>query len=520
MTQDADQGQVIDWLNNPLAYGARDSDIRCITTHAAMVFLVGAHAYKIKRAVKYPYLDFSTLALRKAALDRELALNKRTAPAIYERVISVNRDENGRLLPIGSACGVPVEWALKMTRFDTEAVLDRIAARGELDLPIIEKLATTIAAFHRVRAPRPEMGDAQELMRLIDINARELSQMAPYAGTERISHLTAESRTQITRLTPLIEQRRQAGFVRHCHGDLHLGNIVVIDGVPTMFDCIEFDDRLACSDILYDLAFLLMDLLDHKLPAQANRLVNAYFEAQPYADMVPTLDGLALLPVFISCRAAIRAHVTARRDQADSARRAVCAYVKLSEDILAPRIPMLIAIGGLSGSGKSTLARMVAPSIGGPLGAVVLRSDVIRKKILGAPLGDRLDAAGYDQTTNRRVYVALIELARHVLRAGHSVLLDAVFSREDERESVEILAKESGVPVRGFWLSASHGELVKRLQRRVGDVSDATAEVLERQRRYDLGRINWISVETSEGTARSVERLRAYMGAPSPDRSK
>jgi aminoglycoside phosphotransferase family enzyme/predicted kinase len=483
------------------------------------VFLFGAHAYKIKRAVKYPYLDFSTLALRKAALDRELALNKRTAPAIYEGVVSVNRDENGQLLPIGSSSGVPVEWALKMTRFDTDAVLDRIAARGELDLPLIEKLATEVAAFHRVRAPRPEMGGAQEMMRLVDINARELRQMAPYAGIERLSHLAAESRTQIARLRPLIEQRRQAGFVRHCHGDLHLGNIVMIDGIPTLFDCIEFDDRLACSDILYDLAFLLMDLLGHKLPAQANRLLNSYFEAQPYTDMASTLDGLALLPVFLSCRAAIRAHVTAR-NQEGSAHGAVCAYVKLSEDILAPTAPVLIAIGGLSGSGKSTLARMVAPSIGGPLGAVVLRSDVIRKKMLSVPLGDRLDEAAYDRTTNGRVYEAMINLAGHALRAGHSVLLDAVFSREDERASAENLAKALGVPFHGVWLSAPHGELVKRLQRRVGDVSDATGEVLERQRRYDLGRIDWTSVETSEGTARSAERLRACIGASPPDRSQ
>ena len=293
---------VLAFLCDGRSYGLPGAEVERITTHAAHVFLVGDRAYKMKRAVRYSFLDFTTLDRRRRALEAELALNRRTAPMLYRRLVPVTRADGDRLALAGS--GEPVEWLLEMARFDQEARLDRVAARGQLTPAIVDDLAEEIAAFHAQAAVRTEYGGHAGMREVIEGNAEDFAAL-PEAifGAERSARLTSRCRDELARRQDLLEQRRRSGQVRHCHGDLHLANIVLLEGRPVLFDCLEFDEALASTDTLYDLAFLLMDLLHQERGALAQRLLNGYLDA--------TWDdgGVALLPLFLACRAAIRAKV-------------------------------------------------------------------------------------------------------------------------------------------------------------------------------------------------------------------
>jgi len=268
--------------------------------------------------------------------------------------------------------------------------------------------------------------------------------------------------------------------VRRCHGDLHLRNICLLDGKPTLFDCLEFSDALASIDVLYDLAFLLMDLEHRGLTDFANLVLNRYL------DLTDEDDGLPAMPLFLSLRAAIRAHVTATAmdqaahaestlDMAAEARR----YLDLAAQLLRPRPRRLVAIGGLSGSGKSTLAAALAPGIG----ARVLRSDVIRKHLFGVAPETRLPASAYAPEVSHRVYETLGEKAAAALAAGYSVIIDAVSLKPEERRSFAPVAEAAAVPFWGLWLAAPASTMEARLRARRHDASDASPEVLTQQLR-------------------------------------
>jgi predicted kinase len=296
--------------------------------------------------------------------------------------------------------------------------------------------------------------------------------------------------------------------VRECHGDLHLGNIVLIDGQPTLFDAIEFNDDIACGDVLYDLGFLIMDLRHRGLDAHASALFNAYLEE------TGDYDGLALLPLLLSCRAAIRAKISAASEgvQHDEAHRlaqhqAAGEYRREAMRLLEHRPRMAIAIGGPSGSGKSTVAAALAPSVGGAPGAVVLRSDVIRKQICGAGRLDRLGPDGYAPEVSRRVYAELCSRARRILAAGHSVIIDATFLHEGDRKAMASAALDENVMLQGFWLDAPDAVLVERLRLRQRDPSDADAGVLVKQRRTLVGDLTWTRIDAEYSTM--VEKIRS-----------
>ncbi|HAC59870.1 MAG TPA: hypothetical protein DCF73_16130, partial [Rhodobiaceae bacterium] len=317
---------------------------------------------------------------------------------------------------------------------------------------------------------------------------------------------------------------RNEGFVRHCHGDLHLGNVTMVEDRPVIFDCIEFDDRLARIDVLYDLAFLLMDLSfravrDPRLAGYASRALNTWADSLTQEEIGPAMRGLALLPLFMSMRAVVRAKVTAVqvKGEGDAGKRETArAYLDFAEDVLGETRPVLVATGGLSGTGKSTVAKEVAARMGGPLGALHLRSDIIRKRMFGVGPLDRLPEAGYAPGVGERVYEEMRRLARTALEAGVSVVLDAVFAREGERRSVEALAEEAGVSFRGLWLEAPAEVLEARVAKRERegrDPSDAGVEVLRKQLSYDLGEMTWGRVDAS-GTPGEV--LEGAMGRLEP----
>ena len=370
-----DQTAVIEFLAAPHTHGGQP--VERIDTHTAIVFLAGARAYKLKRAVRFDYVDFSTSRQRQACCEAELRLNRRTAPTLYRAVVPVTREPDGSLALAGR--GAPVDWVVEMQRFPQGALFDRRAAAGQLDLSLMAPLAEAIAALHKAAAPRVDHGGAAGMGWVIDGNATGFREFgATCLDPAAWQRLTAAARGELDRVTGLLDSRRQSGYVRECHGDLHLRNIVLLAGRPTLFDGVEFNDEISCIDTYYDLAFLLMDLWRRGLPRHANAVWNRYFGAA--ADM----GGVALLPLFLSCRAAVRAKTSAtsahlqtdagaRRDAEQLARD----YLAMAEAMLHPPGPCLVAIGGLSGSGKSTVAAGLAPYLGGIPGAVVLRSDEI-----------------------------------------------------------------------------------------------------------------------------------------------
>jgi uncharacterized protein len=503
-----DQRETIAFLGRPSSYGTGIDRVEIIETHVSLVFLAGDRAYKLKRAVKLPYLDFSTVAQRHEACAAELALNRRTAPALYFNLHRLARNS------AGSVCfsndDPAIDWVVVMRRFDQALLFDALAQAGRLDHRLMDALADHIAQFHQAAERRPDQGGTAALRDIADTNHKVLS-AAHAAGFahERIEAIFGKWRAALATADALLETRKAAGKVRRCHGDLHLRNICLLDGKPTLFDCLEFSDALASIDILYDLSFLLMDLEHRGLAHLANRVLNRYL------DRTGEDEGLAAMPLFLSLRAGIRAHVTATTaaragrlagaaETAAEARR----YLDLAHLLLEPRPRQLVAIGGLSGSGKSTLAAGLAPESGLHPGARVLRSDVTRKLLLGAAPETRLPHDAYTPDITGRVYDALRQKAAAALAAGYSVIIDAVSLLPAERRSFAAIAHEAGVAFCGLWLEAGAEAMAERIRTRHGDASDATPEILAHQLSHDPGPMDWIRIDAGGGPGECLAAAR------------
>jgi uncharacterized protein len=464
----------------------------------------------MKRAVRYSFLDFSTLEKRRHVIEAELRLNRRTAPQLYRRVLPVIGDENGQLVLEGS--GRPVEWLLEMTRFDQSALLDNVAARHGLDDALLEQLAEELVSFHHATDVRTDHGGVAGIRAVIEGSAEDLGSLdEEILPKDAVVAVNERAFAELETHRALLEERRRTGRVSYCHGDLHLGNIVLIGDRPVLFDCLEFDEALACTDRLYDLAFLLMDLCHRGLRPEAQRLLSNYL------DIEPDDAGLVLLPLFQSCRAAIRAKTqgfAARLAEGDGRSKPVRqarAYLDLALQMLAPPPPRLVAIGGLSGTGKSSLARELAPALGAAPGAIVLRSDRMRKRLLGSKPAERLPPEAYAPEVTTRVYREIARRAEAILGAGHSVIADAVFADQAERRAIEASAERAGAAFCGLWLEAPAWEMQRRIAGRRGDASDATVEVLRRQQGYELGQITWARIEAGDELATIAARARATM---------
>lgn len=497
------QAKVLDFMGVPGSYDPPPATVERIETHASVVFLAGNFAYKVKRAVKYAFLDFSTLAKRHAACLNELCINARTAPKIYREVAPITCDPDGAFRLRGE--GEPVEWVVVMRRFDQRGLYDRMAADGRLEVDAMGPLAAVVAAFHGV-ADRT-LTQAQAVRPLAGVILEHegvfagLTDLCPPDAAEDLARRTSGA---FEALAPLLRTRARDGYVRHCHGDLHLRNIVEIAGAPVLFDALEFDDSLATIDVLYDLAFLLMDLGKRGLTRHANALLNAYLDDGGKGDGGSgNLLGLATLPLFLSLRAAIRAKVELLRAgkavQGDvkAAVEESRAYFALANGFLVPSRSRLIAIGGLSGSGKSAVARAIASEIGSFPGAVHVRSDVERKRLFGVPQHERLPEDAYGPGTSEPVYTMCRKRAALALAAGRSVIVDAVHAKPQERDALVRLAEAHGAAFRGLWLDVPLEVMQGRIAAREGDVSDATPSVVEAQAAYDLGEVNFERIDGS-----------------------
>lgn len=508
MAEPTENEALLDFLSRPESYGlGREEKITRVDTHASHVFLAGDRAYKMKKPVRFTFLDFSTLDARREACERELDFNRRTAPEIYLSVIPVRATEEG--FRLGGDKGEAVEWLVEMKRFGGEGLLATKAERGQLAIGLVEMLAADVAAFHARAEVHRDFGGADNFASIVAGSETDMRpSIGPVFDADRAARVTARSKTLIEEHRALLDERRDTGFVRHCHGDLHLGNVTEIGKRPVIFDCIEFSDRIARIDVAYDLAFLLMDIgfraeTDERLRGYANRALNVYLDHVTQADIEAAYRGLALLPLFMATRAVVRAKVTAvqaKGEEAEDKRKLARAYLDFAKRLLGGKPPRLIAVGGLSGTGKSTLAKVLAARLGGAVGAVHIRSDTVRKRLFGVAPLERLPEDAYAPGAGERVYAEMMRLAAVSLGAGMSVVVDAVFARAEERAEAERLAREAGVPFDGLWLDAPAAVLEARVAAREKegrDPSDAGVAALRQQLAYDLGEMTWRKIDAS-----------------------
>lgn len=495
--------------------------VRRFETHGAIVLVGASEAFKFKRRVQYSYMDFSTLEQRRRACAREIEVNQPHAPQIYIGLAGITRDGKGRLALDGA--GDTIEWAVRMRSFPQEHVLSNLIGNGPLSPTLAKALADMVVGYHETTPCVMICEAAAQISRVVSgLDAVFLSHQGVFPAAMRRRWREGVD-ARLAAATPLLEKRAREGYVRRVHGDLHLGNIVLWEGRPVAFDAIEFDERMATIDTLYDLAFLLMDLDRHAHRDTANLVLNRYlWRRQSPGD----LAGLSLLPLFLSVRAGVRAMVGAQRadlqpavgQQADWRR--ANEYLDMAERYLSPAAPELVAIGGLSGTGKSTLAAEVAPHIGGAPGAVHLRSDLERKAMLGVGELDRVGTEGYAPEVSHRVYDRLAEKARAILGSGQAVVVDAVFAEHVERDRLRQIAAEAGAPFAGLWLEAPAGVMKDRVASRTGDASDATPDVVASQIARGAGNVGWFRIDASADRNAVVKQARAVLGRQIPGGEK
>lgn len=491
-TRPGDQSAAIQFLESGAGRGAK---VERIDTHGAMIFLIGQEALKIKRAVKYDYMDLSTVEKRRALLVREYELNRDAAPSIYREVLPLVRKADGTVEFGGS--GEVLEWVLKMHRFPKEAELTHIAKHDGIGDDLATGLGLSIARYHDA-APVKRLDAYALIKEILEELDRVFDTMRTTLGPDAAKFLATGRKTLSDRAERL-QQRSLLGHVRRCHGDLHLSNIVMINGVPTPFDALEFDERLGTCDTLYDLAFLLMDLDHLGMAHAANLVLNAYL-ARATPDLSQT--GLCLLPLYLSIRAAIRAMVDVQTSAVSDAGKEMEAdarsYLAQALVYLAPPPPVLVAIGGYSGTGKTTLARALAHRIGASSGAIHIRSDVVRKTLLQRDPLNHLGPEGYTPATTKRTYDAIRDQAGHILREGQAAILDAVHADPDARAAAEAVATAAGCGFVGIWLDSPTRTRQARVASRGPDASDADAAVVQAQDDADPGKITWHRVDADQ----------------------
>jgi len=409
--------------------------------------------------------------------------------------------------------GEIVDWVLEMRRFPDRSLLSDVVEDGGLDDELALDLAEIVAGAHR-RA-HVSNWDPVSIMAALEEQLLQAfgtqPEIFPAKDFDRFASLYVD---RFRHLKPVLVARGRAGLVRHCHGDLHCGNIVVIDGKPVLFDAIEFSERIATTDVLYDLAFLLMDLLRRGERRGANFILNRYFDLRRKEE---TPGGAATLPLFLATRAGVRALVAADRSKelkgeaAHAARKEAGDYFNRAIGHLTPEAPKLITVGGLSGTGKTVLARAISAGLSPPPGAFHIRSDIERKRLHGVSSTKALPKEAYGPEASAEVYEVMLKRADDALAAGWPVVLDAVFARPAEREAAQALAARHGVAFTGLWLEADKAEMKTRVSRRKGDASDATADVVDKQLGYDLGAIDWRRIDASGTPEETYERAMRVM---------
>ena len=478
-----------------------------ISTHISKVYLTADRAFKLKRAVSLGYLDFSTADKRLEICLKELDLNRRTAPSLYLAVRRITKADNGTIAFDGD--GTMIDAVVEMKRFDQAMLLDNLAQSGRLSERMISDLAEIIARFHASAEVLRTGSGVASMLAIIEMNDKALKACG-LDGAD-VSRINSSLRLFLKTHSDQLDARRRSGMTRRCHGDMTLRNICLLDGKPTLFDCLEFDDNLAIIDVLYDLAFLVMDLVHREQGALANLLFNRYFDA------TAECDGVELLGFFAAIRAMIRAHVSAaqaveaERPHSAGLKEEAEAYLALARRLMTQERPRLVAIGGRSGTGKSTVSAALAPYVGSLIGARVLSSDRVRKRLHGVAALDRLPPGAYQPDASAKVYETLWGQAARLIASGCTVMVDAVFDRSADRDAIEAVAIAAGIRFDGFWLDASLDLMTKRIQDRKDDPSDATVEVLQAQIAHDPGLIRWQKIASGRKVRVVAEDIKARL---------
>jgi hypothetical protein len=501
-----DQREVVSFLSDGASYGKPGVQVDRIETHISIIFLVGDRAFKLKRAVRFSYVDYSTTALRGGSCKAELDLNLRTAASLYVRVRAVTREAGGNL--VFDSGGTVIDWVVEMRRFAQSDLFDQLAESRKLTSRLMRDLTDAIAEFHSAAEIVARHGGRAGIQETIEGNNGNLLLSTPLLDGRQIQELHTSSMAKLAAVGGLLDARRERGCVRRCHGDLHLRNVCLFHDRPTLFDCIEFSDTLSCIDVLYDLAFLLMDLIRRDLNDLAGVVFNRYL------DLTADVDGLPALPLFMSVRAAVRAHVMgalSRQSRSAQALEDARAYLSLAGALLGPNRPILIAVGGLSGVGKSTVAQALAPAFKPAPGARVVRSDVLRKRMFDVPPETRLPSSAYESAITERVYDALQDQVLAALAAGYTTIADATFLREEERRRIAASAERCGVPFVGLWLDAPSEILAARIGARNGDASDADLPVLRQQLSFDIGAVEWQRITAASDLTVTLAAVRALI---------
>ncbi len=480
------QQHIILHLLRPDAFGHAVGELQLVETHISWVVLTGDYAYKIKKPLDLGFLNYATLELRRHYCDEELRLNRRTAPQLYLDSVAITGTADK---PHIGGAGPVLEYAVRMRQFDPSRLFDRMLHDGSLQPAQIDTLAREVARFHREAAVAPA-GSPQHLPATIHQPVREnfsqtLARVDDAVLRARLKALAQWAEARYRQLEPLLARRAAEGFIRECHGDLHLGNIVLYQGRPLLFDGIEFNENLHWIDVLSDTAFLVMDLQARGRDDYAWRLLNAYLEQSG------DYEGLPLLPYYLGYRAMVRAKVAAIRlqqEEDESARRHsredLTAYVTLAERYTQSAAPCLIITCGPSGAGKTRHTQPLLER----LGLIRLRSDVERKRLFGlAPeesSHSHLAQGIYDKNAGERTYARLAQLAQTLLQAGFAVLVDATFLRSAQRGPFLTLAQRLNIPCLILLFNAAPATLRRRIEersRRGGDASEADVSVLEHQ---------------------------------------
>jgi aminoglycoside phosphotransferase family enzyme/predicted kinase len=473
-------------LLDPSAYPHTAGRVQLVETHASWLLLAGDFAYKIKKPVTLPFLDYGTLAKRETCCRAELVLNHRLAPELYLDVVPIGgKAERPRIGELPA-----LEWAVRMNRFDESGRLDHLAARNELLPAHLAQLAETLCRFHGAAdaaEPGARYGAPDQVLAVARENFLELRQLLPSADQPQVERLARWTEGEFARRANDFAARKEDGFIREGHGDLHLGNLVLIAGRVTPFDCIEFNEDFRWNDPASEIAFVWIDLLDHGRPGLAAWFLNAWLEAGG------DFGAMAVFRFYAVYRAVVRAKVAALRagqEDAESARGefgAARGYLDLALRIAEPPPPTLVITCGLSGSGKTTAstARLLDPERPAAGSLLRQRSDVERKRLFGLAAhessGSPTDGGIYTPAATARTYARLLDLARELLAAGWPVIVDAAFLKRAERDSFSALAARLGI---GFSILASEAapdELRRRLLARSGDASEATVAILDRQ---------------------------------------
>lgn len=480
---------LIQALRDPARYDHPVKDVQVIETHISWVILTGDYAYKIKKPVDLGFLDYTTLEKRRRFCEEEMRLNRRLAPSIYIGVVPITGSYDS---PRIGGDGEAVEYALKMAEFPQDDLLDRTLKRGELSFERLDAIARIVADFHgriEVAGEDTPFGTPEAAWRPVEDNFRHISLLVEDEhDISRLKKLRQWSEHERDSLKGHIASRKKNGFVRECHGDMHLGNMALVDGKVVIFDCIEFNDFFRWTDVMSEVAFLVMDLEDHKRPDMARRALNLYLQ------VTGDYEGLRALQYYKSYRAMVRAKVACislARPGLDAGpreeiRRLYREYFALAESYKNPPAPSIMITHGLTGAGKTTITQTLLEENG----AIRIRSDVERKRLFGVlaeeSSGSPIDGGIYTSEANVKTYARLEELAGVILNAGYPVIVDAAFLKRKERDRFERLARRLGVPFTVLDFTADEDVLRERVvkrEREGKDASEATLEVLEIQAR-------------------------------------